>query len=78
LNPPIGRSRIFQSSFTAVAVEASMPHYEFVCLDCKKNFVTTLSVVDYVEGDVVCPHCGSENVEQRWSVFSVITSKKSA
>ena len=28
-----------------------MPHYEFVCLDCKKNFVTTLSLIDYVEGD---------------------------
>jgi putative FmdB family regulatory protein len=55
-----------------------MPHYEFACLDCKMNFVTTLSLIDYVEGDVACPHCGSKNVEQRWSAFSVITSKKSA
>ena len=55
-----------------------MPHYEFACLDCKKNFVTTLSLIDYVEGDVVCPHCGSKNVEQRWSAFTAITSKKSA
>ena len=28
-----------------------MPHYEFACLDCKKNFVTALSLIDYVEGD---------------------------
>ena len=30
------------------------------------------------EGEVVCPHCGSKEIEQRWSAFSVITSKKSA
>ena len=37
-----------------------------------------LSLVDYEEGDVVCPQCHSKNVEQRWSAFSVITPKKSA
>jgi hypothetical protein len=35
-------------------------------------------LVDYEEGEVICPHCGSRNVEQRWSGFSAITSKKSA
>jgi putative FmdB family regulatory protein len=55
-----------------------MPDYEFICRDCKKSFSTVLSLIDYEEGEVPCPHCGSRNVEQRWSAFSVITSKKSA
>ncbi len=55
-----------------------MPHYEFLCHDCKKVFSTILSLVDYEEGEVVCPKCGSTDVEQRWSAFTVITSKKSA
>jgi RNA polymerase subunit RPABC4/transcription elongation factor Spt4 len=37
-----------------------------------------LKLVDYEEGDIVCPHCGSKDVEQRWSAFYAITSKKSA
>jgi len=44
----------------------------------KKLFSKILSLVGYEEGDILCPHCGSKEVEQRWSVFSVITSKKSA
>jgi RNA polymerase subunit RPABC4/transcription elongation factor Spt4 len=36
-----------------------------------------LSLDDYEKGEVQCPHCGSEKVEQRWS-FSLITPKKSA
>ena len=55
-----------------------MPHYEFFCHACKKFFDKILSLVDYEEGEVRCPHCGGKNVEQRWSAFSVITSKKSA
>jgi len=55
-----------------------MPHYEFFCQDCKKLFSKVLSLIDYEEGEVVCPNCGSKKVEQRWSVFSAITSIKSA
>jgi putative FmdB family regulatory protein len=56
-----------------------MPRYEFFCHDCKKLFSKIiLSFVDYEEGEVVCPHCGSKNAEQRWSALTVITSKKSA
>ena len=53
-----------------------MPRYEFVCHDCKKLFSKILSLVDYEEGEVLCPHC--REVEQCWSAFSAITSKKSA
>ena len=55
-----------------------MPHFEFFCHDCKKLFSKILSLVDYEEGEVMCPNCGSRNVEQRWSPFSVFSSKKSA
>ena len=55
-----------------------MPHYEFFCRDCKKVFSKTLTIVRHEKEKVSCPHCGSKNVEQRWSAFSAITSKKSA
>jgi putative FmdB family regulatory protein len=56
----------------------NMPHYEFFCHDCMKLFSKVLSFVDYAEGEVVCPRCGSRNIEQRWSAFTAITSRKSA
>ena len=52
-----------------------MPHYEFFCQKCKKFFDKILSLVDYEEGEVLCPHCGSKKVEQ-WSAFSASTAKK--
>jgi putative FmdB family regulatory protein len=56
-----------------------MPHYEFLCHACQKTFSKILALVDYEEGGIVCPHCGSNNVEQRGSAFSAITpNKKSA
>jgi putative FmdB family regulatory protein len=55
-----------------------MPHYEFFCLDCRTLFDKILSLIDYKEGDLVCPHCLSKNVEQRWSALSVIAPEKSA
>jgi len=55
-----------------------MPHYEFLCHDCQKFFDKILSLADYEEGEILCPHCGSKDVEQGWSAFSAVTSKKSA
>lgn len=55
-----------------------MPHYEFFCRDGHKFFDKILYLADYEEGEITCPHCRSRNVEQRWSDFSTITSKKSA
>ena len=55
-----------------------MPQYEFFCQDCKKCFSKILSLVDYEKRPVVCPKCGSKKVDQRWSAFTAITSKKSA
>ena len=55
-----------------------MPRYEFFCHNCKKLFSKLLSLIDYEEGDVVCPQCGSKEVEQCRSAFSSHASKKSA
>jgi putative FmdB family regulatory protein len=55
-----------------------MPHYEFFCYACKKTFSKILALADHEEGKVTCPHCGSHKIEQRWSAFSAITSRKSA
>jgi RNA polymerase subunit RPABC4/transcription elongation factor Spt4 len=51
---------------------------QFFCHARQKTFSKILALVDYEEGEMRCPHCGSANVEQRWSAFTAITSKKSA
>ena len=55
-----------------------MPQYEFFCHGCNKLFSKTLALAEYEAGEIVCPHCGSQEVEQSWSAFYAITSKKSA
>lgn len=55
-----------------------MPRYEFFCHACKRTFSKPPNPSDYEEGDVVCPHCGSEDVEQRASAFYPISSKETA
>ena len=55
-----------------------MPTYEFFCHTCAKPFSKTLTLKEYEEGTVVCPDCGSDEVEQRLSSFYAVTSRKSA
>jgi putative FmdB family regulatory protein len=55
-----------------------MPHHEFLCHDCQKFFDKILALAEYEEGEILCKHCGSKKVEQRWSAFSAITSNKGA
>ena len=43
-----------------------MPQYEFFCHACNRPFSKTLTPVEYKEGNVTCPQCGSKQVEQRW------------
>ena len=52
-----------------------MPDYEFFCHTCNRPFSKALTPTEYKEGNVICPNCGSEDVEQRW--FYPITVKKS-
>lgn len=55
-----------------------MPHYELVCNTCKKTFWKSLTIAENDTEEITCPHCGSREVEQSWSAFSALTSKKSA
>ncbi len=55
-----------------------MARYEFFCNACEQSFVRMPIVEEYQEGSVVCPHCGSENVEQRPTAFYPINYKESA
>jgi len=55
-----------------------MPHYEFFCNACNKISSKILTITEHDTEKTACPHCGSQEVEQRWSAFSAVTSKKSA
>ncbi|HEY4047401.1 MAG TPA: FmdB family zinc ribbon protein [Acidobacteriaceae bacterium] len=55
-----------------------MPHYEFFCNACKQTFSKTLTISEHDREKAACPHCGSNEVEQCWSAFSAVTSRKSA
>jgi putative FmdB family regulatory protein len=54
-----------------------MPWYNYFCQACQKEFSKVLTLADYEKGRIVCPNCGSKNVEQRWAAFYAVTSKKS-
>jgi putative FmdB family regulatory protein len=54
-----------------------MPQYCFFCRACKKEFSKVLTLAEYEKGGVVCPHCQSKDLEQRWAAFFAVTSKKS-
>ena len=43
-----------------------MPRYDFLCLSCKKQFSEALMLSEYEEDEVICPHCGGDNVERSW------------
>jgi putative FmdB family regulatory protein len=53
-----------------------MPHYEFFCHACNRPFSKTLTPREYKDGTVVCPHCSSKEVEQRW--FFLVAANQSA
>ena len=55
-----------------------MPNYEFFCNACHKAFSKILTITEHDKEKIACPHCGSKNVEQRWSAFSAVTPNKSA
>jgi putative FmdB family regulatory protein len=56
-----------------------MPQHEFFCHACKKLFPKVLTLAEYETTNITCPHCGSsDQVEQSWSAFYAITSRKSA
>ena len=57
--------------------EAAMPQ-EYFCHSCKKTFSKAPTPPEYEDGDIACPHCGSDDVEERTSVVYPISSKETA
>jgi len=55
-----------------------MPRYDFLCKSCKKEFSKTLTTTPCEDDEVICPHCGSEDVEQSWVAFYAMTSREGA
>jgi len=53
-----------------------MPVYDYVCNDCHKSFELVLTLKEH-DDRIVCPKCGSKNVEQEMAEFFAVTSKKS-
>ena len=45
-----------------------MPIYEYICLDCKKEYEILRSFSE-ANKSVTCEECGSENVKRKLSVF---------
>ncbi len=55
-----------------------MPYYDYYCKSCKRAFSKVLSIDQHDHKRITCPRCGSKDVEQKYSSFYAVTSKKSA
>jgi len=55
-----------------------MPSFEYICKDCGREFIVFFSLKEYeAKPKVICPHCGGDHVERKFSAFSAKTSRKS-
>ncbi len=52
--------------------------HDYFCHACKRTFSKPPTPSDCEEGDVVCPHCGSEEVERLASAFYPISPREVA
>jgi putative FmdB family regulatory protein len=52
--------------------------YEYRCNDCNKTFMRMQTLSEHDQGKIECPSCGSKNIEQTYSSFYAVTSRKSA
>ncbi len=55
-----------------------MPIFEFRCSDCNGGFEEYFHRSLTGEEKIVCPHCGSENVVKKLSVFAADVPAESA
>lgn len=54
-----------------------MPNYPYRCVACKKKFEIYQSYSKYGTHPVVCPNCGSQNIERRISRIRISRSEES-
>ncbi len=56
-----------------------MPDYEFFCRHCEKEFTAMMHVAEHDRDVAECPECHrKDGVERRLSMFTPVTSHKSA
>jgi len=55
-----------------------MPTYDYICKDCHEAFAKILTLAAHDRDPIACPKCGSKKVEQEFTTFYPVTSKKSA
>lgn len=55
-----------------------MPYHDFYCRSSNKSVLQDLKFTEYEEEEIVCPHCDSKEVEERWSEFSGHMFEKAA
>ena len=55
-----------------------MPEYEYLCTACNERFSRMQTLTQHDREKISCPTCGSEKVEQIFSAFYAVTSRKSA
>lgn len=73
---PAGASR--RQKLKRSSEDADMPTYEYLCMACHKTFSKILTLAEAGKQKLSCPHCHSTKIEQRYSTFYPVTSKKSA
>ncbi len=73
---PISPQQEMRLAFSATRVrdgDGAMPQFNFLCRACKKEFSKVLTLSGHEKGGIVCPHCKSKDVEQRWAAFFAVT-----
>lgn len=54
-----------------------MPNYPYRCLNCKRRFEIYLTYAEYGKKAVLCPHCGSDQVQRRIGRVRIARSEDS-
>jgi putative FmdB family regulatory protein len=58
-----------------------MPHYDYHCESCDREFTVSHSITEHTRKDeqreIRCPHCNSQDVKHLIHSVFVVTSKKS-
>ena len=54
-----------------------MPSYEYRCMECRKRFEVFMSYSEYGQKQIICTHCGSQNVQRKIGRIRVARSDES-